>query len=99
MREYRTISDARIRPDFVATLGENAAELQAALASDWVSSDKLRTAVSNYVRAFRERGLSPGRAVRSVRRLMEAGGVFLAADGPRMKQLVGWCLDEYRRAD
>jgi hypothetical protein len=99
MREHQTVPDDRLRPHFVATLGERIVELQAALATEWVSSEKLRLAVSNYVRAFRERGFSPGRAVRSVRRVMEAQGVYLAADGPRMKQLVGWCLDEYRRLD
>ena len=99
MREHQTAPDHRLRPHFVTTLGERIAGLQAALASERVPSEKLRTAVSNYVRAFRERGFSPGRALRSVRRLMEAEGVYIAADGARMKQLVGWCLDEYRGAD
>lgn len=99
MREHRTIPDDRLRPHFVTTLGERVVALQAALASERVPSEKLRTAVSEYVRAFRKRGFSPGRALRSVRRVMEAEGVYFAADGPRMKQLVGWCLDEYRRAD
>jgi hypothetical protein len=99
MREHRTVPEDRLRPHFVATLGEEIAELKAAVASELVPSEKLRSAVSDYVRAFKERGFSPGRALRSVRRLMEAEGVYLAADGPRMKQLVGWCLDEYRRAD
>jgi hypothetical protein len=99
MREHQTAPDHRLRPHFVTTLGEEIAQLQAALASEWGSSEKIRPAVSNYVRAFRERGFSPGRALSSVRRVTEAEGVYIAADGARMKQLVGWCLDEYRPAD
>jgi hypothetical protein len=99
MLTRQTIPDNRLRPDFVATLGEKIAELQAAVASDRMPTEKLRGAVSDYVRASKERGFSPGRALRSVRRLMEAEGVYIAADSARMKQLVGWCLDEYRRAD
>jgi hypothetical protein len=99
MRDHQTAPDPCLRPRFVTTPGERIAGLQAALASERVPSEKLRAAVSNYVQAFRERGFSPGRALRSVRRVMEAEGVYLAADGPRMQQLVAWCLDEYRRAD
>ena len=99
MQEHRTVPDDRLRSHLVASLGEKTTALQAAVRSERLPTDKLRSAVSDYVRAFKECGFSPGRALRSVRRLMEAEGVYLAADGARMKQLAGWCLDEYRRAD
>jgi hypothetical protein len=99
MQEHRTVPDDRLRSHLVASLGEKASALQAAVRSERLPTEKLRGAVSDYVRAFKECGFSPGRALRSVRRLMEAERVYVAADGARMKQLVGWCLDEYRRAD
>jgi hypothetical protein len=75
MRERRTVPDSRLRPDYVAALGEKIAELQAAVASERMPSEELQRAVSDYVRAFKECDFSPGRALRSVRRLMEAEGV------------------------